>query len=177
MTWQLARPVLSNHEMGNSSQLLVLSTSTASYGQCILSWKCRSLRRINRVRTQRDKIGASHRRFYMHACLTLSHCLRHTMHTFASDVMARNWTHAFYSTIIEVVCTLSVSPCPSRDKLATAKLASRSRQARHGRTRRPFYAHHALHEQCCENPTEKGKQTTDKDQTCMISTLYPVPCN
>jgi hypothetical protein len=33
----------------------------------------------------------------MHACLTLSHCLRHTMHMLASDVIARNWSHASLS--------------------------------------------------------------------------------
>lgn len=140
-------------------------------GQCILlqadtlpcvslSWKCRSLPYAStgcwvHARTQRDKIGALHRRFYMHACLTLSHCLRHTMHTFASDVMARNWSHAVYS-IIEVACTLSVSPCPSHDNLAI------SRQSRAwNRTRRPFYAH--AYTLCPNNACEKPNRTMERD--------------
>jgi hypothetical protein len=107
--------------------------TTSPCASVTLSWKRRSLASygvcINRVHIQRDKIGACTSRLYMHACmpnlvsLPATHQHHASMRTLASDVIARNWSHAFLSSKWHVLPFA---------KLATSKLASRSRQGRPG---------------------------------------------
>ena len=125
-------------------------------GQCILlqddklpcvslSRKCRSLRVNSVTRSVRAQENS-----YMHACLTLSHCLRHTIHALASDVIFarkidRSHAHAFLSSKWHVLSCLppampsSLQPSLQVDRDGPGQ--ARGAGAAHGRTRRPFHAH------------------------------------
>jgi hypothetical protein len=120
----VARTVLSNHEMGNSSQLLVPSTSLQPWGNACcykmtsspcasLSWKCRSLRVNSVTRSVRAQE-------ILHACMPnlVSLPATHTMHVLASEVIFAKEigaSHAFLSSRWHVLsCLPPGQPCQAR---------------------------------------------------------------
>ena len=132
-------------------------------GQCILlqddklpcaslSWKCRSLRVNSVTRSVRAQE-------ILHACMPNLVSLPATHHSCVGircDICKKNRSEPCPCIpIIEVACPLLLAP--SHAKLATAKLAGRSRRARPGQGRRhgtrqneetlPCACLHALHEQ------------------------------
>ena len=110
------------------------------------------------TRQQRDKIGACTGEF-LHACMPNLVSLPATHHSCVGircDICKKNRSEPCPCIpIIEVACPLLLAP--SHAKLATAKLAGRSRRARPGQGRRrgtrqneetlPCACLHALHEQ------------------------------